>query len=460
MLFVILALFFGVIFVRVTPPLWAPDEAAHFFRAYQVSTHGFSGTQISIKGEKHVGIYVPESFDKLQKLVKSDIEDNGITPRHQVDDLDTYARIDEKPVSRQRVVPTTTGVTIYPAFTYTAPALGILIARLFDPTTMTMLFSARLATLILYVALVAGALYYLRNSSMKWAVFVIALLPTSVFQASAVSADSLVLGLSLLFVAMILGTFLGETKLSHRKIIVLTIVPIILTAVKPSYAPLSVVLCTVLLKKYSLNTLKNAYIKYAIPIIAFITAIACLLLPRQIISSGIEGLSSVSLTGQLHFIFDHPLHYIHSLLYSISWQDWFSQTIGIFGASFVFVPMIVIHLLIMLLGVTILVATPKEAEDSIGYAPIRGLIYMGVALFTSLLVVTTLYLTWTPVGALNIEGVQGRYFLPIVLFFMLGLRMLLRTRLLVSEKKLRIMYVFVMTFSLAASLAWYYKILY
>lgn len=35
--FLILALFFGGLIIALTPPLWGADEAAHFFRAYQIS---------------------------------------------------------------------------------------------------------------------------------------------------------------------------------------------------------------------------------------------------------------------------------------------------------------------------------------------------------------------------------------------------------------------------------------
>jgi uncharacterized membrane protein len=51
-----------------------------------------------------------------------------------------------------------------------------------------------------------------------------------------------------------------------------------------------------------------------------------------------------------------------------------------------------------------------------GVAPARAVVIaLAAAAAATLAIFAAQYLTWTPVGATRIEGVQGRYFLPVAL---------------------------------------------
>jgi hypothetical protein len=72
-LFAILFLLFGLLYVFLTPPIYVADESAHFYRTYQVSEGNFvpenvgneSGGKIPKSLSDFVGLNVIESTQKF-----------------------------------------------------------------------------------------------------------------------------------------------------------------------------------------------------------------------------------------------------------------------------------------------------------------------------------------------------------------------------------------------------------
>src|SRR5829696_109651 len=70
--FLLLASFFGLVMVFLTPPALVGDEPNHFFRAYQIS----DGTIIGIKHEGYSGGWIPESVFIANRRLVGEIEMN------------------------------------------------------------------------------------------------------------------------------------------------------------------------------------------------------------------------------------------------------------------------------------------------------------------------------------------------------------------------------------------------
>jgi uncharacterized membrane protein len=458
-LFVIIAVCFGSLFVYVTPPLWGPDESIHFFRSYQISQGKIFGEKVALEGVYKPGVRIPQSFDNLKQLVAVDISDATPGETKQVDNWHNYLRITGTPIKGEKTVSTTTGPSIYPAITYVAPAAAIAIAKPFHPSALSLIHSARLATLLLYALLGFCSIYILRKTAVKWIVFIVALLPMSIYQASIVSADSLVLGLTLIFFALVYRGYNTEHQMRKREIALITVTAILFTIVKPSYVVLAWSLFILPIKKSSVSPRLKLFMRAGIPIICTLTAIIFIFSARGFIA---QPLPDTSLSGQLHSIVFHPFHYAYTLINSIALLDWVPQVVGLFGSTFVFIAPPIFQILLVALTLTTLIETKRVVDDKINRQrdKLSGAVYLGIGLLAVLAVVTTLYLTWTPIGANLVAGIQGRYFLPMLVFAMVGLRMLTKPRLLISEKGAVAGYSLLMSFSLLASLLWYYKILY
>lgn len=454
--FVFIGLLFGGLFIAMNPPLWGADEGAHFFRAYQVSQGQINQPKL-IENGKSLGGYIPDSFKRLDTLKVSDIADNPSgNPARQVDSVGAYMKIGNSIPSRERNVANPYSPIIYPAVTYIAPATAMAIVNPFHPSTIALLYIARTATLLFYIAVVAIALYLLRNSSIKWILFLVALLPMSLYDASIVSADPILLSLTLLFIAASYRLALSN-HITRWEIVSVALPAIALTYVKPPYIILVFTLFFLPLKT-TVAKLDKKIIRLIIPTLCIVVAIGSILSLGSTVVGSVDTVPGVSAMGQLKWMLQHPIGYVLMLVNSVNMINWLPQMVGIFGTSFIFIPGPIFQIILVWLTLSTFM-TDKNSEESRNR--FGGFIYIAAAVITSIAVITVLYLTWTPVGGSFVQGVQGRYFLPMLAFAMIGARMIFKQRLIVEKSwKISAMNMGIVIFCLLGSILFYYKVLY
>lgn len=455
--FLLIALFFGGALVALTPPLWGTDEGSHFFRAYQISVGQFDQST-TIKNGHTYGNRIPASFRDLNTLKTNDIKSTPYKQNHQVDDSQKYSLIGSRTPSTEQSVQSPYGPIIYPIFAYTAPSSVMYIESFFHPSTATLLYSARFATLIFYILVVTLALYIMRTNSAKWILFLIALLPTSLYSASIVNADSVLLASTLLFIAC--AYTLTQSKMAEKwKITLLTLSAILITSVKPPYLVLILPLALLPLGA-KVGEVEKRIIRWTIPILCLIIAGISIISLESTITGGSTSIPGVSASGQLQWILHHPLGYLSMLINSTIIMDWLPQVIGIFGSSFILMPGPIRQILLIWLTLSIFLSiSNKESKTEVMKKV--GFTYIFAALLAFIAVVSALYLTWTPVGSSLVQGVQGRYFIPILAFVMIGVRLIFKQRLVVEKEwKLNVLNVGIVTVCLLGSVLFYYRTLY
>jgi uncharacterized membrane protein len=114
---------------------------------------------------------------------------------------------------------------------------------------------------------------------------------------------------------------------------------------------------------------------------------------------------------KLRFMLQHPLHFPLALITSLRWiRDYWLQLIGILGWLDTWLQLWVYPVLSALLIVTFIV--PMDADRA---TRMRIAFVSTTAAFAYWLTVNLIFfIIWTPVAAIEVEGVQGRYFLPIL----------------------------------------------
>jgi uncharacterized membrane protein len=456
-LFIMLALVFGAIFITITPPFWGADEGQHFIRAYQVSQGHISQQRVTIDGTSSEGGAVPKSLLNLDRLRQKDIGDAVPGETRQVDSRKDYSTAANKTFQEGKLFANPYGKITYQPFTYAAPTLGIVIANLFSNTALPLLYSARAATLLFYIVLVTTALCILRKYSLKWLVFAIGLLPMSIFQASTVNADSLLLGFSLILFSLAYVYFYTSESFGKVRLGLTLLAGVLLTAIKPPYVILPVALLALLPIKRKVSPKQKQLVRTIIPMSCIIVAVLCLVSSSSAVANPLPG---VSVSSQIHWIILHPLRFSYIFLNSILVLDWVPQVIGLFGSSFVFVPGLVFQVLLIGLAFLTLVETRETAHDSRDINKKSAAVLLVAAAATTSAIIVTLYLDWTPVGWNLVQGVQGRYFLPVVAFLLLGVRSWTTFRLKTTDKQLAVVCTVIATASLLISSLWYFRILY
>ena len=178
----------GICFAILMPPLQVPDEVAHLYRSLSVS----DGSCLPPDAQT-----VPLAISRLQILFPAAVERQRLVHFEEYRRLMRTAWSDGPPIP----VANLTG-NIYSCAPYIASAAAIELAKLSSQSAIVLFYSARLANLAAYLALVYVAL---RIAPVGRPVFFcLALMPTAIHLAASVSADALTIASAFLLIAYVL----------------------------------------------------------------------------------------------------------------------------------------------------------------------------------------------------------------------------------------------------------------
>jgi len=166
------------------------------------------------------------------------------------------------------------------------------------------------------------------------------------------------------------------------------------------------------------GTKKKYFITFALVCLLNVTALALWSLLAKDIFVSSPARSLVAPDEQILFVFAHPLQYTKIFINTFIHEGvyYLKQFVGRLGWIDTKLPDLLIFLYLLILMVVAIVDNQKGI--AIHY---KEKILMAMVLFlTVTLTSTMMYITWTAVGGNIIEGVQGRYFIPVApLFFLL-----------------------------------------
>lgn len=410
-IYVYISLIFGILFIFLTPPFQSPDEDSHFKKSYQVS----KGNLYSTEKNGKLGNYFPKEMLNYidNKLTYIGNRDKKYSFTEMVNDQYSKMNYDEvkfNNYSTNSIIPVV----------YTAPAIGILFSKICAKifglemvSTSYMLYFARLFTLFVSIIITAFAIKI--TPIMKKTFVVVSLIPMTVYLSSMVTYDNVLSSLVLLALAIILDITYKSKSMSKKQIITLSIIGTILLNVKTIYFFIFLLMLAIPYKKFNG---KDKKIKTAIIIIGLILGFTFLLkLPQFFINT--TSASNSLVNKQLNFVLKHPFKYLEILLINIKNQRFFqlSSMIGLFGLIDTYCPMPIIFMAYINL---ILIALSEGSTEKIKvskWLKILSIIYVVIDIIA---IFSALYITWTPmiigkVGTNDITGVQGRYFIPLIM---------------------------------------------
>jgi hypothetical protein len=197
----------GLLLVFVTPPFQVPDEPAHFFRAYQIATA--AAAEPGPGGG--LGFQLPASLPRLVDLCVAGVAfhpDRHLPPGL----LPAAWRLPLEP--RRRAFLPAGRLTSYTAVPYLAGAAAVAAGRLLVLPPLALLYLARLGNLAAALALswIAVRLAPVQ----RWLIALLTLTPMAMFERSSASADGLTNALPLLLVSCLLSLTLRPLRASPR----------------------------------------------------------------------------------------------------------------------------------------------------------------------------------------------------------------------------------------------------
>ncbi len=380
----------GVLFVAAMPCGESPDDLTHYYRIYGI-TDGM--IDVPADGENANGSLVPT--DARRGFFINPAPGN-------------YSRIKEALFLRygsNKEFVAYPASAIYNPICYFPQVIGVMIGKIFRNAVIEA-YLARLLNFGFFVYLVYLAIRITPIG--KKTVFLLALLPSSLQEATSLSPDALTIGLSIYFISLVLSIRTRENKITKKELITLGVAAIVLSLCKIVYAPIILVMLIIPPKKFGGRKSKILKLIAILFVAAVVNGIWLYFAGRHLteIREGVNGVE------QVKFILGHPISYVRILVSSIAVNSRFylvSGLGGLLGPLAIELPEIYILILYPLVVYTI-----YRDSRSVGIKMEEALVFWGVILCVMVLIFTALYIQWTPVRGQTIEGVQGRYLLPLV----------------------------------------------
>ena len=310
---------------------------------------------------------------------------------------------------------TFTSVVTYPPWSYAPSLIGVTIAKTLKLPLLWYVYLGRLFSLMVWIGLTAWAIALLPRG--KWFLVVLGLLPTSLTQATIVGADGLVNGLSWLIIAYTLAVFAQKFKLDWKRLILISIASLWLCLIKDGYwlialFPLIIPAEFFIRKLHAwIWRLTNIFVLGTASLLFAIrtshVAATTVLTPRL----GVY----INSKAQLHFVLHHSLFFIGHVLsqpFTKNYDTVYEGLVGIVSSRLIYLslPMMGLLYLVLLLSLFEIQVMPKLVKYNKRLWASAFIILLGTYLLLSL----AFYLGNTQVGAAEVFGVYGRYFLPLL----------------------------------------------
>lgn len=403
----------GIVYMCAMPVSMVPDESVHLFTAYHTSNMMMG---IDENGCEKKGCVMMREEDSLYNHQAYDYTDENI--------VSFLSQIGQKSTN-ENLVASGWGVMHGNEYLFIPCSLGISVARLLHLNTASLFFLGRLFNFLFYVALSMLAVYLIPFG--KLLLSSILTMPMSFQQGMSFSYDVCVNSIAFLSAAIAFKFAYENTKkVNWKKAIPLLFFTFILSKAK-GHAYITIALLPYII--LFMNHLKYSNKKQTKIILKTVFVILMTIM---------IGLGIMMIVNNNHLVPYTPsyLSYADAEKYSISFLLNHPRYIPriIFGTLFVYGPYYLLtfvgHLLgwleleissiyikieLMILALfTVFSDTKKITSNKRSISIIASLISI-VFIFAGLL------LAWTPINTVLVQGVQGRYFIPVALPLLLGL---------------------------------------
>ena len=394
----------------ITPLNQIPDEPNHFFRATQISF----GSLVGSKDARSGGAELPTNT-----LLAAGLFDDLVgRPTHKAA-LATLRNLEWVGWNTRTGFIAFPNTVTYGPVGYIPQAFAVLIGRDAGLGVVRTYYLARLFASVTFVALAGCAIALCRNGALFLALAVS--LPMSLFLAGSVSQDGMIIGLSALLAAVTTRLRAG----AHWGLGAWALAGLgfgILGMAKPP----GVAFALIPLLVVPLSDWRRGWICPAIALALTFAWLVCGVAPAK---TALIVDARYSESGQVLWIVHHPAQFLRMLLHTFNHFQWeYADTmIGRLGWLDTFLPDWLHPLALTLLAVALTGAfiVSRHTPDRPSVPTERGALcrawlstagIIAVQVTYVVGIATVLYITWTPVGAPIVDGVQGRYFLPALCF--------------------------------------------
>lgn len=399
--FLLIVPIIAILYILTMPSFKNHDEYWHWLKAFEVSEGHFM-TPIGEDGLR--GAKAPDGVSVM------DIGDwNKIT----YNSIQELLRVKLDKVNTEHLDPYL--AAFYSFVPYIPQSVGIFLTRLVTDSAYLMTYGGRIMNMLVAMTMLYFAIKLMPFG--KKLLFIPAMIPIAIEGFSSLSADATTISMSFLFIAYVFHLAFGEkTEIKLKQKILLLIMSVVIALSKIVYLPLVGLILIIPKEKFSKGTNKSKAINFAI-----IAAIATIvnLVWLAIAGKYLEGLREGDTSIKIMMVLQNPIGYIQKMLATAT-INVDSNLQSLFGNELGWYEYVKIYSVVPYVFMAIcafVTATEEEIKNKLKRYQIVWILLVVLAII--LLVYTSLYIQWTSIGSILIQGIQGRYFLPILPLTML-----------------------------------------
>ncbi len=387
----------GLTFVFLVPPYQVADEPTHFYRAYEISQGHFVADRLATGTGDELPVSLSASSQSFAYLI--------FQPDARLR-FSLITRELHRPLNPHITQPTRfENTSLYPPLAYAPQALGIGLGRLVETPPIILLYLARLAALVAWFLLILAAVRLLPRAGLV--ISVLALTPMMLYQAASAASDALAAAVTFAFIALVIKRAQAARIATAAELAPLVVAALALALCKAPYVLIVVLAFLVPGRRFRSWWQYGLYIALVV-VVPLALATGWALMAQ---ANFVNFRAGADQAAQLHFILHHPLSYLKVLavtFFSV-WGDYLPiQYMGLLGWLDTKLPLWLTLLNWITISLVALVAMPGRilSRWQTAWVALVGMGLVGA-------IATLLYLTWTPPKGALVEGLQGRYFLPL-----------------------------------------------
>lgn len=418
-IFLILASTYCALGIFTIPPFAINDENFHFYKSYAIATKQITNPA-----------YIPKSVVEFTKTIgfSEYINNHG---KIDMSDIRKASQIQLSKQNKEKV--DSLVVAIYNPISYIPQVIGILIGSFLNLPILYLFYLGRVIILITWLTIMYIAI---KNAPDKIQniLLVIGLFPSSVQESFPYSTDVLIDSFSFLYISYLFKLYLDKGEKFNWKYGLIFFLGVFM----PTTAKITYFLFILLIFIIPFTKFKNRKMYFSIIFFIFIITLLTSVVWSKFSPSYIHNTSK-----NLVYLKSNLTDYIKTFLLTTREYLVFyiENSIGILGWHDTKLPFIITYGYIVLLGLHIFSKNIMKKKDYKFWVIILVVLigtYGGIS--------TALYIAWTQIGAKYIEGVQGRYFLPLLPILAI---LLSQKKILLQEKLLNLNTNLFLNFALA-----------
>ena len=397
-IYLMFAISCGIMMIFLMPPFNVPDESSHFSRAYKDS--------LFVTTEDDGRFYFPKAINEFASKYANNVNfsDIKIYSRNYLSDMFKpvdYNIIDEKSSNYSNVK--------YLSFVpYIPSTLIILAGRLSNIAPLVLLLLCRFVNLMIVIIC---CYYAIKNvPHFKKAFLVVTLFPIFIQQSAAINMDYLTNAVAILLISFIIQLIYKKDKITNKEFAILGGLCFILSLGKFGYFPILLLFFLVSNDKF-----KNKYQAWAIKI-AFILGTLILSFFFSLSAATVETAANVY---GIKYFFTNPIDSINVFIRTVFArldQDIFRGFFDGFAYSTVWHQSLFKTFMYLMYFVFIIMSDENDEEIS----KISRCVLFGITILVIGIVYAIAFSQWTKTGERLINGIQARYFLPVLVPIYIG----------------------------------------